>query len=104
MKFYWRLSDIPELRPLNKAQQQEIWAATAGRRIRDPFLLLIIFPVLLMVFLGSWLGATLLPWSYGQVIGGSIGAGLGSFVGVIMTTPRARPHLAAEIRKRGLLE
>ena len=102
MKFYWRLSDIPELRPLNKAQQREIWASTAGRRIRDPYLLLGIVPILLLVLLGNWLGETLLPWSFGRIIGGALGAGLGSFVGVIMSTPRARPHLAAEVRRRGL--
>ncbi len=34
MVFYWRFDDIPELSGLEKSQQTEVWAATAGRRSR----------------------------------------------------------------------
>ncbi len=100
MAFYWRFNDIPELSGLKKAQQTEVWVATMGRRIRDPFMLLALGICVVTVGLGYTLGSFLIPLSYGGVIGGGLGAGLGSFLSLGISMPRARPYLAKEIRRR----
>lgn len=100
MAFYWRLHDIPELRPLDRGQQQEVWAATAGRRLRDPSSLLAIVVCTAAVGLCYTLGSYFIPLSYGGVIGGGIGAGVGSFLGLEISMLRSRPYLAEEIRRR----
>lgn len=101
MEFYWRFSDIPEFRNLDKAQQTEIWAATTGRRFRDPFLLVSLLVAVVVMGLCFSLGNLFIPWSYGAAIGGGLGAGLGNFIGLGLAIPRSRPHIAAEIQARG---
>ena len=100
MAFYWHLRDIPELRSLDRAQQQEVWVATAGRRLRDPSSILAILVATVTVGLCYTLGSYLIPLSYGGVIGGGIGAGLGSLLGLEISMLRSRPYLAEEIRRR----
>ena len=100
MELYWRLRDIPELEKLDKGQRTEVWVATFNKRLRDPFLLLLIIPYFLIVFLGNFLGDRLLPFSYGSSIGGGLGAGLAVYLFFVVTFHRARPHLAEEIRRR----
>ena len=100
MQIYWRLRDIPELSGLEKAQQTEIWAATTGRRFRDPFFYLGLIVCLVVVAIFYTLGCYVVPSSYGGVIGGSVGAGLGGFLSMGISMPRARPYLAEEIRRR----
>ena len=100
MEFYWRFRDIPEFSGLEKAQQTEVWAATVGRRFRDPYMIVALFVCVVVVGLCYGLGDLLIPSSYGGVIGGGIGGGVGSFLSFGIMTPRARPHLAKEIRRR----
>ena len=101
MEFYLGHHNIPEFKNLDKAQRTEVWAATAGRRFRDPFLFIALIIIFISVGVFYSLGNFLIPWSYGGVLGGAIGAGLGNFVVFGILTPRARPHLAAEIKSRG---
>ena len=101
MEFYLRHDNIPEFVNLNKGQRAEIWAITAGRRIRDPFVFLALLVLLVTVGVCYTLGSLLIPWSYGGVIGGGLGAGLGNILAFGIMTPRARPYLAAEIKSRG---
>ena len=100
MKLYWRLRDIPELKDLEKGQQTEVWVATFSRRLRDPFLLLLVVPYFLIVILCNFLGDRLIPLSYGSSIGGGLGAGLSIYLFFVVSFHRARPHLAEEIRRR----
>ena len=102
MELYWSLRDIPELENLDKGEQTEVWAATLGQRLRDPFLLLLIIPFILIVFLGNFLGDWLLPFSYGSSVGGGLGGGLGVYLFLVVSFHRARPFLAEEIRRRSL--
>ncbi len=102
MELYWRLRDIPELKNLDKGQQTEVWVATFSPRLRDPFLLRLIVPYFLFVILWSFLGAQLIPFSYGSAIGGGLGTGLAIYLIFVVSFHRARPHLAEEIRRRSL--
>jgi hypothetical protein len=101
MEFYLRNENIPEFKNLTKGQRTEVWAITAGRRFRDPVWLLALGAMLAILALCSALGSLMIPLSYGNIIGAGIGGGLGNFVAIGIMTPRARPHLAAEIKSRG---
>ncbi len=101
MEFYFRHENISEFSKLNKGQRAEVWAATAGRSFRDSYSLLGLVVCVATVALCNTLGRFLIPLSYGGVIGGGIGAGFGNFLFFGLTTPRARPYLAAEIQTRG---
>jgi hypothetical protein len=102
MKLYWRLRDIPEMKTLEKGQQTEVWIATFSRRLRDPFLLLLVVPCFLIVILCNFLGGLLIPISYGSSIGGGLGAGLAIYLVFVVSFNRARPHFAEEIHRRSL--
>jgi hypothetical protein len=98
--FYWRRRDVPELRDLSPGQRTEVLVATAGRRIRDPFLLLMIPPWLGLVALGNFLGGLWIPLPVGTSLGGGLGAGLAALLFCMVSFQRGRPHLAAEVRRR----
>ncbi|MCP4291240.1 MAG: hypothetical protein GY780_05335 [bacterium] len=101
MEFYFQQSKIPEFENLDKGQRTEVWAATATRRLQDPFLLIPLAFLVVVVAVCYTLGNLLIPLSYGGVIGGGLGAVLGNLVFSGIATPRARPYLAAEIKSRG---
>ena len=102
MEFYWRLKDIPELKSLDKGERTEVWVATMGRRMRDPWLLLLLIPYFVIVGLCNYLGGLLIPWEYGSSICGGIGAGLSIFLSSTVIFQRSRPHFAEEIHRRSL--
>ena len=101
MEFYLRHKNIPEFVNLTKGQRTEVWAITAGRRFRDPVWLLALGAMLVTLAACYTLGNLLIPLSYGNIIGGGVGGGLGNLVAFGIMTPRARPHLANEIESRG---
>jgi len=101
MEIYLRHHNIPEFANLDKGQRSEIWAATAGRRLRDPFSLLGLVVLIAVVAVCYTGGSFLIPLPYGGAIGGGIGAGLGNVLAFGIMTPRARPYLAAEIESKG---
>jgi len=100
MDIYWRLKDIPELKPLDKAERSKVWTATTGQRFRDPFMLLLFVPFFLIFALGKYLGGLLIPLEFGSAVGGGIGAGAAALFHVIASYHRSRPYLAEEICRR----
>ena len=101
MKFGLGLDGIPELADLEPDQRQEIWASTAGSRLKDPVVLVAMLGYGALAGLGGAAGAGLI----GSVLGIVVGVGAGSLLGIVpfwrLANKRARPHLAAEIRARG---
>lgn len=101
MEFYVRQGKIPEFQNLDKAKRTEIWSATAVRRLRDPFSIVALTMSLSVLFFCYTLGNVFIPWSYGGVVGGVIGAGIGNYLFMGIMTPRSRSVLAEEIASRG---
>jgi len=102
MKIYWHLKDIPELKPLRDFDRKEVMAATAGKRLKDPFNLLLLVPALLMVGLGNYLGQVLCPFPYASSVFGGVMGGVAGGFAVLVMNGRGGHHLAEEIRRRGL--
>ena len=100
LQLYWRLQDIPELKPLKKAERTEVWSAVSVKLFRDPIMLLLLVPFFLIVALGNYLGELALPWRFGSAIGGGIGGGLAAGAYVAASYGRCRPYLAEEVRRR----
>jgi len=94
------MSDIPELRALDKRQQKEVWTATTWRRLGDRRSILLMVPHFAVVGLFYYLGGRFIPLSYGSAIGGGIGAGLSVFFFLVLSYNLSRPYLAEEIRRR----
>jgi hypothetical protein len=100
LKLYWRLQDIPELKPLSKAERTEVWVATSVKLVRDPVMWVMLVPLFLVVALGNYLGELWLPGKIGTAVGGGIASGLAAGFLVAASYGRCRPHLAAEVRRR----
>ena len=100
MTLFWRLRDIPELGPLPKGQQTEVWVATAGQRLRDPIALLALIPCVGLAGIGGYIGTLVIQGSLGVIVGAGIGGGLGSLIYWHIAAIRSRPILAAEVRAR----
>ena len=100
MVIYWRLQDMPELKPLSKAERTEVWVTTAAKRFRDPVMLLMLIPLFLIVALGNYLGGQLLPWRFGSAIGGGLGAGFAVVLWEVVALNRCRLYVTNELRRR----
>lgn len=100
MQIYWSFKSIPELSGMPAAERGRVWRAVSWKTLRHWQTWAALAGAGLCSAAGGYLGLLVDPSMTSQIIGGTIGAGLGGYAYGQVMTEFARPYLRAFLAAR----